>query len=203
MTLAVHIVEGSSRNTLRVRTARSSSPCIARQHLMHGCMLCRSHIQLCTTDCELMTGTESTATVDTSQVPEQPDPAAGDAATNPIVTTAIDGSGTAAEVDLRQPAVLADGQARDTRLVDFGSCLSYKQHLGNAVGTAWACKGRLLQHDTVCESMRPTPGVDVCQALIDPAAVAAAEVPGVAAAIGANAVRPIVDATAGGAASLC
>ena len=33
------------------------------------------------------------------------------------------------------------------------------------------------------------------QALIDPAAVAAAEVPGVEAAIGANAVRPIVEAT--------
>ena len=36
------------------------------------------------------------------------------------------------------------------------------------------------------------------QALIDPAAVAKAEVPGVDAAIGANAVRPIVDATAVG-----
>ncbi len=58
-----------------------------------------------------MTGTEATTAVVTSQVPEQPDPAGGDAATNPIITTAIDGSGTAAEVDLRQPAVLPDGQA--------------------------------------------------------------------------------------------
>ena len=102
---------------------------------------------------------EATTALVTSQVPEQPDPAAGDAATNAIITTAIDGSGTAAEVDLRQPAVLPDGQASALRqalsiTMIIKSCPSHEHHLCLCAAVASAFEGLEVQHDSAWESVR-------------------------------------------------
>ena len=61
---------------------------------------------------ELLTGTEPAVTVVADPVLPGSTAAASDAAGNSAVTAAIDGSGTAATVDLSQPAVLPDGQVR-------------------------------------------------------------------------------------------
>jgi len=90
-------------------------------------------------------------------VPEQPDPAAGDAATNPIITTAIDGSGTAAEVDLRQPAVLPDGQASAPRQAWFIILVFNHAHHTNIASASVTCAHEV----TACSITLPRRACDL------------------------------------------